>query len=948
MPTYVLPQVLVFQDFAIVPQAAANPLRAHISGGNAQLIRYAQTSEREKGLLGYYDRVVPTPYLFPNRPAGGIVDKSYVKLWAQNAILPYFADPFSGGSMITKTAGYSNRIRSATVNFRVNGIYARDAVLLDRDVKVGDIAKVRALNNLSQPITLWTYVKDILGDIIPSAIGAATSDIDNPASQAAASSVVQTGGDINCVQLTPDIVLYNGLLDGFINETYDIVVLESSVGGLLETAKIRILSGSGLDNVVSMSPQPAHTLTSIGSRGLRVNFNPVPSVSCSASATAESVSPDDLIVGQRWRVTVQQAFTKPVPTSGGTYAGSNDTSYIVEVRKGGLWADKPTIVVTTVNGIDISGPTQVTAPATLVTVGTLGVQIEFSGLGLRHGDRYYIPVTGAAQGPMRTIVLGNNLDVAIPDGAEIDLTLFILKPLIQITQDRTGFPPLLNWTINDEGTEITVNDGIIAYDESWTNGGVPQPLDVWSESSKGYGLLFVEYRAWLSDLCHSVGTINDVGTIEAQIPGPLDPDNPLKWGVFKALENANGTDVKFTSVCDPSLDSNWADVLGLLLGRDDVYGLVPLTRKRTVLDLYAAHVKDQSSPENGLWRVLWTNLAGVPEIPVVAASSTVPNHEAPTTLDGQVCLATVTDDPQEAGSQFTIVRCTSHNSGFLHNGVRAGDIVRMLYTGDGFGNFTYSEFVVDAVTSEDELRLLVGPAAPINVGAKIEVWRNLSATEEATEIATTSGSWGDRRIRSVWPDQIEAAGTIMEGYFLCCSLSGLSSGILPHQGMTNLEIVGYTNVQRTTGKFNKPELDIMALAGTWIVTQDLSPTSGFLGQIYTRHAVTTGLNADINQREEVVTRNVDSISYRFKDWFRPFIGVTNVVPVMQSRLLLEAGKLISTLQTEAQTSNLGGQLLDGTVVNFIRPSALFKDRFVMSIGAVIPYPFNNAEIHIVI
>ena len=87
MATYVLPQVLVFQDFQTAPAVEANPLRAHISGGHAFLTRYADTDEREFGRLGYYDNAVDTPYVWPNRPAGGVVDNSYVKLWMKDALV---------------------------------------------------------------------------------------------------------------------------------------------------------------------------------------------------------------------------------------------------------------------------------------------------------------------------------------------------------------------------------------------------------------------------------------------------------------------------------------------------------------------------------------------------------------------------------------------------------------------------------------------------------------------------------------------------------------------------------------------------------------------------------------------------------------------------------------------------------------------------------------------
>lgn len=942
MPTYVLPQVLVFQDFTQSPVSVLHPLRAHISGGHAFLVRYSETDERVKGELGYYDNLLATTYDFPNRPAGGLIDPSYTKLWMQNALLQYFETTVGGGSDITKVSNYNNRVHSASLSFgAVGSTYPRSVEFL-RDVKPGDVVKVRGLDNLSNPVTLWSSVKALIGEDVAATVGTASADSGNKTNQSNTNTITQTAGDINCVDATANSTAYNGLATGDIIETYDILVVEGSINSNLETASLRVISGSGRDDQAAVTPAASGQPTSIGTRGLTVTFTVNGTISCSASATTEDVSPSDLIVGQRWHVTVHQAFTEPTATAGGTYTGANDTTYIVTVSRGGKYTDtnKPQISVSTINGIDISGPTTVTAASTFVAVGTLGVTVEFNQTALCKGDKYYITVTAETTGALKTIELTNNMDSAITGGTFLDLTLYILQPVLQVSQDRTNSAPTTNWQQTD--TQITVSTAIPGYDSSWAVGGVPVALDVISESTQGYGLMFVEYRAWLSDLCFDVFGIRDVGDLDIQISGALTPDNPLKWGVFQALTNSNGTEVKYTSVCDPSDPASWADMLGILVGRDDVYGLVPLTHDQTVLDLFVAHINDQSSPEQAMWRVMWMNLQGLPTVPVVSAGSTIPNHTQATTTNGLVCLATITDDPQSAGTQYTIVTCTSGNAGFIANGVRPGDIVRAIYTGDGFGNFTYSEFIVDVVTSQEQLRLLAGPAAPVNVAAKIEVWRNLNATEESAAIATYAGSFGNRRVRATWPDTITSGTTVMDGMFLNCALSGLSSGILPHQGMTHLAIAGYTDVSRTTKHFNRTQLDAMALAGVWIVTQDLVD-----GTVFTRHAVTTGSNADINQREEMVTRNVDSISFRFQEAFAPYIGVKNVTPRVQAQLRLDTKNLITTLKTESETADLGGQLVDATIVR-VAPHTILKDRYVVVLDAVVPYAINNIEIHLVI
>ena len=940
MATYVLPQVQVFQDFQAAVVANGNPLNAHISGPHAYLLRYAEENERSKGLLGYYDTVLDNNYAWPTLPAGAIVDEGYVKVYIKDALLKYYEDGLSTGSVITKVSGYSNRIRSATKAFKANGTaYPRSADFYDRDVAAGDVVKVRGLSS-GVSVTLWTYVKNLIPDVVAAVVGASSADTNNGTTQSAAATVVKLAGADNCVYPLANVTAYDGLPSGDINETYDIIVTGGSVNGDLTTATLRILSGSGNDDVAEVVPAAAFQATTIGTRGLTVEFFNSATGGCSASATADDVSADDLIIGQRWRISVTDNFAPATSASGGTYDSTVDTTYVVEVTRGGLFssATKPQISVSTSNGADVSGPTTVSASATAVAVGTVGVTITLTGAGLRKGDKYYIECTGTSSGNYRTIELGHSLDTGITAGAQVEVTLYIRKPVLNVTKNRTGFAPLLNWDTSE--TELSVYSGMVAYDSTWTNSGVQLALDVVSESSKGYGAVHVEYRAWVQTLTNEVNFISNVGEIDDAISGVLDPDNPLKWGVFKALENSNGTAVGYTAVSNPDDATAWADVLEALLGRDDVYNLVPLTRNRTVLDLYAAHVTALSAPERGLWRVLWVNLTGVPEIPVVSAGSTVVNHVTATTSDGETCLATIVDDPDTSGSQFTIVNNTNANGDFVTNGVRVGDIVRAAYAGDGFGGATYSEYTIAEVVSEDQLRLVSGPAAPINSAAKIEIWRSLSATAEAAEIALDAGSWGSRRIRAVWPDTIESSGTVMEGYFLAASLAGLSAGLLPQQPMTRVEIVGYSRAARTTAKFNRAQLDTLAASGVFIVTQN-----GNNGQIFARHALTTGTYTDINQREESVTRNVDFVSYAVRDVLDPFIGIYNINQNIINRVSLALRESLDTFTVNTSTT---GPVLIAYADLAVVQDSLLKDKLNVTVNISVPYALNNIAVRLIV
>jgi len=943
MAIYVIPQSHVFQDYSMVAALVARPLRAHIAGGQAQLVRFGQSAEQANGFLDFYDPLLANTYAWPNQAAASVVDQGYTKLWTKNALLQYFATQIGGGHLITKVAGYGNRIQSSNLNFATNGTaYPRDAAFNDRDVQVGDIVKVRGIDTNATPQTLWTSVKSLLGVPTAASVAAATSDAANAATQSASVSVSKVAGVLNGVVVTPNGAAYNGLAAGAINETYDILVTVGSISGNDTVASLRVISGSGTDDQDSVTPAARGTAFAIGTRGLKITLSDDDLASSSKSASAAGIPVDLLVVGHRWRITVHEAFTKPTPTSGGTYTGSANTTYIVGVSRGGNFTDaiKPQINVTTANGIDISGPTTVSAANTAVAVGTLGVTIKFAGTQLRKGDVYYIPATGAGSGPMRVLELNSGLATTIADGTELDLTLYINHPSLQIAQNREGAAPLQNWTQDASG--ITVNSGITVLDPTWTKAGVPQPIPLVSDGVN-YSGMYVEYRAWLPGLANNVvGTISSSANLNAAISGPTDPDNPLKFGVALALANANGSEVKYTAIADPSDLTQWQEMLNAVGEQNDMYGLVPLTRDPNVLAAYGLHVLTYSTPEESSWRVAWFSLLAVPEIPLVSAGSDVLGHTQATTTDGQPCLCTITADPHVTGTVYTILRCTSANSNFLSNHVQAGDVVRIGYTGDGFGNFTYTEYVVDSVTSETSLHLLVGPAQAISQPVKTEVWHNMSADDEARDLALQASAWGSKRVRAVWPDQVEVNGVAVDGVYLCAALAGLVSATLPHQSLTHVQIAGFSSALRSTPKFTATQLDTMTHGGVWVVTQDRVSLA-----LYTRQGVTTVPYNDLNNREEMIVRNVDSISFRYEEWLSPFIGGANVTPLVVGRIGTEVTNLTGLLKTEAQTDMLGGQLLEATVTD-LRQHTTLLDHIILNITVTVPMAVNAIDLTLTI
>lgn len=950
------PQVLVFQEFTLVPTEITDPLRAHISGPNGDLHRNSVAAEKALINVGAYDPTVETCYPWPGKDPGSIVDQTFTKIFIDDALLQYLDDAVGADSVITPVAAFKNRVRSDTLGFITNGdSWPRSAVFLDRDVRVGDHVFVRGTVQAGT-FEITTTVSGFDFEMVASIIGEVQLDAANAANQAAAVAINQISGPFNCLDTVADGAAYNGLVDGDITEVYTIEVTKSSSGQDLTEALLRITSASGNDNQEDVVPAAVATPTDIGTRGLTVTFGLTGS-SCSSAASAFDVSENDLIQGQKWQVTVSQEFEAVSADSGGDYTGLDDDTYIVEVTRGGFWAQSPQITVTTVKGLDSSGPTVIGDHNLAIAIGSKGVTITFFGTegqssesslssvssgfsapvfrpagskafdpvnGLIKGDKFLITVTAEANGRASTLILNNNLPDDLVVATDLDLQLSIKKD-IEVSENKTEAPPAVNWT--QELTQACLQAGITAFDSSWTTSGTLVALPVTG------GTIFIEYREWVDDLCLAVGEINDVADLD-DIPGPLDPDNPLKWGVFKALENSNGTLVKYTAVCDPTVTADWIAVLDTIKGNDTLYNLVPLTFDKLIQDLYIAHADAESSAASGNWKGCFFSFLSRSSKPVV---------DITTSTDEEVVLATLEDDPNATGEQFTLLSVPAQNGQFNTNLVKGGDIVRYLFTTDGFGNETFTEFIVDSVLSEDSLLLLApGHTVAISTAQKIEIHHNLTKNEIADEVAAGGQAFSNRRACVVWPDSVGNAGTIFAGYFAAASMAGLVSGVAPHQGLTNVEIAGFDDLSKSDPFFNASQLDTLANGGIWIITTDKN------GTVITRHALTSAAgNGNLNDQEEMIRRNVDSMSFLFLNRLAPFIGKTNVTPSNLRRLQQVIEEIIEFLKTNGVTLELGSQLIEGTIAKLV-VHPLLKDRIQIDLNLIIPAPLNNIELTLII
>ena len=209
------------------------------------------------------------------------------------------------------------------------------------------------------------------------------------------------------------------------------------------------------------------------------------------------------------------------------------------------------------------------------------------------------------------------------------------------------------------------------------------------------------------------------------------------------------------------------------------------------------------------------------------------------------------------------------------------------------------------------------------------------ATLPAVGVEGTTGSTGPRRVHNVFPDQfyLDTTGTTaLAGYFMAAACAGARAGSVPHQSLTNTEIVGPVYIPRVL-TMSETDLNVIAGAGVWIVTQDSKGSTA-----YTRHQLTAD-STNLNYREDSVTADVDSITYGLQAALAPFIGIYNINPATVLKIRAAVDGELSYRLNNTYTERAGNQLTGYKIIN-ISQDPNFQDTINVSVGLNVPYPVN--------
>jgi hypothetical protein len=498
---------------------------------------------------------------------------------------------------------------------------------------------------------------------------------------------------------------------------------------------------------------------------------------------------------------------------------------------------------------------------------------------------------------------------------------------------------LLNTTSTTQiGFQANSNANAKITEAGLVNGsGVLVPLEVKLPPSGASAYVsakvYASYRVLRTDNAVGVASLTDPADVEATL-GAVVPANPLAEGVYDALLNSSGTPVYYMGVPTDDL-AGYNAVLEQAKRIDTIYGLVPLTFDSTVITAVKAHVEAQSTAAEAKWRKAWICLTpttfGVLQGYDRAASGV------------NWTTGTSGADPQTgtSGVFATIAPASgSYDPSLVTNGVRAGDTLRVFV--DGNTTSSYADYTVSEVRSQNEI---VTTGAISGSGTRaVQILRTYTNDEQIAALKAATGN--SRRINAVFPYTAKTAGVDKPGYFVAAALAGLRAGSLPHAPLTNAELLGFDDFTVTLVTFTPTQLNTLASAGYWIVTQDVAG-----GVPYVRHQLTTlgydDVGADPKFSEDSITTNVDSISYSLQRVLKPFIGRYNVNPATIALINDALIRQLSYQMSVSSNTPAGPQLLSYEIKS-IGKSALFKDRIEAVVNVDLPYPLNGVTITLVV
>lgn len=873
------------------------------------------------------------PYAFKNAagatttlPAGYAADLDSVKVDVEGleASLASFSsggtphfnlNDLSTPNVIKISAGAVAGTNLATL-FRGRNAQIGDLVYVTDDVAAVRRRKIKSLLGVDLPSSYGTNADRDNADIANNSY--------NPANEAVVGTPFVSVSNASGFTLSvANISSFSGTVRGSkygnrYGEEFRVTVRTS---GLPAAATVDISSASGLWNatdVPTVNSSGNFSITNSNAAGEIAGLNLLITPTTPGSALTQG----QVFVFRAFHAYVRLTDANMAVT--GTYGGSRDTTYLIQVVQGSTGG---TFVGATLRISDSAGletPTDVVINSNTqaIALGANGLTLTLAPSGswepqggFRAGDGYYIYAKAAAAST-------TSFDKIVLDGPVVDSSTFTDISTGLATEFRLAYsgPVLKTADLDGEAWEATASDVDI---EAGLSLNVPERSSSyqWVPYVTNVGTVSLSWRATVpTTSTETVKVITSTDDITAYF-GTIDPDNVLAYGAYEALVGANGSQIsalntggvtaaRFQAAFKKLESTNSLTFLGILSTSPDVHAAAK------------AHVDTMSTKENMKFRRAYIPTDS-PGDYAVATKGT----------DGSTLLATVTD----YGGQNLLVTNVANNLDFTLLNLETGDLFEL--PGSGIS------YVISEVISETELLLVAGPQAPIAPAQPFEIWKDSGAESQADFVREVSRSLSDRRCVNVWQESgtkliSGTVPTLISNMFQVAYVTGLRAGLRPQEGTTRRPITSITSAPAMHTKYNPSLLNQIAADGTFIITQDIEG-----GPVYVRHQLTTDTSNGPLYSEDTPGIVGDYISFLLYDLINPDIGRKNVnrrtVEGLEGKVinLLEQQKLVDLDADYGPAINNYDNLTVG-----IDP--VLRDRINVAVTIYVGLPLNSVAVQL--
>lgn len=599
-------------------------------------------------------------------------------------------------------------------------------------------------------------------------------------------------------------------------------------------------------------------------------------------------------------------------TVDGSYKGNNDVTYILDIVKGGDLNDPdapPIVRARTVSGEDTTEEIELDqADGYAYKLGTRGLTFKLdSGTlpTLTQGDSYYFTTTAVQEGDTRQLTLRQNLPLQAADLVVSDAEFFVSRSL---SLDSSFY------TQTNEALKLA--DSISTVD--WEFGDDILLPVVQAD-------IYADVRIWnIPTTANSFQICETYADLEEQLPGPLHPANILKYGIYKALQNSGEKSVLYSVVKDPTSVESWQEAFNRIGKTRDAYAIVPLTDDEDVLKAAKVFVDEESTDEINRRKELWVHRSLNAAVQLVSFT------------DDKPALITIIDNP-DTTIDTSINMALSSTHDFVLADVRPGDELRTNYFIDIKGHEQYDAYRIQQVVNGQTLVLQDCPAFEIKVPQKFEIWRKTTSANFLENIGKVN-NWNDRRVIAVYPFELSCDGQIVDGYYGAAMVAALTCSFDPNQSSSQKTLTGIDDIIGYDTLYEK-NLDELAVQGITILAKDDD------GVVFVRHTITTGDFDTLHEREEMTTRNFDSISNYYTAALNALRG--NITSTLEG-----VTAVFNTLQVTGDQlmlrysgSGKSGQIVD-YVITGVSIDPVFKDVINAYVDLELPSMANRIELYL--